>query len=134
MAMNKTEQKMVQELKDEILRLKALAPLESIARDLPPPSNNEPRDTFTRGWDFNLARAESGYASAIYPAISTAYGHREGWETPGSASMSKEPLDLFSTAEKATMACAAAMQAKHLHRMVELLKRAEKLKADGAKA
>jgi hypothetical protein len=115
MAMNKTEQAMVADLKRELAMAKAFRFTDDILPDVPIPPANET----TRGWTFNQ------YSRRVAPVVSRYGSHKANWsddEEPefSHVSGSQGGLALYSTKELALRALRRALEGEYARALAHL--------------
>ena len=93
MAMTKAEKKVVEELREEIVQLKAFRRTAGVARDVPIPSEG-----VVFGWSFNL------YAKRVYESWSKRNSNGQGHIVPPPGFGSSNGIAQFSTKARALRA------------------------------
>jgi hypothetical protein len=116
MAMTKKEQAEMERL----LTLSALRMTSPVGKDLPPPILDGPRDTLTKGWDYNV------HTVRVEPCCSSSLYHNWGsWEK----TTTQQPRALYSTKMKALMALRHALElrcAAELRKVDRMIEEEEK--------
>ena len=110
MAMNKKEQAAMDDLRRELLLVKAWRLTPPVERDLPPPPVFCASVKLTKGWDYNV------HQPRVFKACSSSTYHGYGWEK----TTSQRSMSLYSTREKAIAAMRHEAEQSALKRLADI--------------